>query len=175
MNKKQLAALIASIALAGVAGTAVAGSKSTTLNVTANVASTCDISTTPVAFGTYDPTAAAAHNGNGTVTLTCVKGSLPVVSLDLGANPVGTQRHMKGAGTDVLQYELFQPANNTAGTVCAGTETVVWGDGTNGTQFAATAAPDALARTYNVCGSIPKGQSVSADNYTDAVTAKVDF
>lgn len=166
---------IAAIALAGITGTAAAGSKSTPLNITATVAATCDISTTPLAFGSYDPTAATATNGNGTVTLTCVKGSLPVVSIDLGANAVAAVRNMKGVGTDVLSYELYQPANNAVGTSCAGTENVVWGDGTNGSLFNATAATDTLARSYNICGRIASGQNVAADSYSDTVTAKVDF
>lgn len=175
MNKKQISLAITSVILAGVSFHAAAGSKSAPLGVTATVAATCDISTTSVAFGNYDPTLSSASNSTGTVTLTCVKGSLPVVSLDLGSNPVGTVRHMKGTGTDVLSYELFQPANNAVGTNCAGTETVVWGDGTNGSQFSATAAADTLGRSYNICGRIPAGQNVGADSYSDTVTAKVDF
>lgn len=175
MNKTQISFAIASIIMAGLSFNAAAGSKSAPLSITATVAATCDISTTAVAFGNYDPTAATASNSNGTVTLTCVKGSLPVVSLDLGSNPVGAVRHMKGAGTDVLSYELYQPANNAVGTSCAGTETVVWGDGTNGNQFNATAAADTLGRSYNICGRISAGQNVGADSYSDTVTAKVDF
>lgn len=175
MHKMKISLAIVAIALAGIASTAVAGTKTAPLNVTATVAATCDISTTAVAFGTYDPTVATASNANGTVTLTCVKGSLPVVSIDLGTNAVSAVRNMKGAGTDLLSYELYQPANNSVGTSCAGTETVVWGDGTNGVQFNATAATDALARSYNICGRIVAGQNIAADSYSDTVTAKVDF
>lgn len=175
MHKMKISLAIATIALAGIAGTAAAGTKSAPLSITATVAATCDISTTAVAFGNYDPTAATPTNVNGTVTLTCVKGSLPVVSMDLGTNAAAAVRNMKGAGTDLLSYELYQPANNVVGTSCAGTETVVWGDGTNGVQFNATAATDALARSYNICGRIVAGQNVAADSYSDTVTAKVDF
>ncbi len=175
MHKMKISLAIAAIALAGITGSAAAGTKTAPLSVTATVAATCDISTTAVAFGTYDPTTATSTDGNGAVTLTCVKGSLPVVSMDLGKNAVAAVRNMKGAGTDVLSYELYQPANNTVGTSCTGTENVVWGDGTNGNQFNATAATDALARSYNICGRIVAGQNVAADSYSDTVTAKVDF
>lgn len=176
MNKMNVALVTASVVLAGITGgAAAAGSKTSPLSVTATVAATCDISTTALAFGNYDPTAATATNGNGTVTLTCVKGSVPVVSMDLGTNAVGAVRNMKGAGTDVLSYELYQPANNVVGTSCAGNEVVVWGDSTNGNVFNVTAAADALARTYNVCGRITAGQNAGADSYSDTVTAKVDF
>lgn len=175
MYKKQISMAIASVFMAGVSFNAAAGSKSAPLAITATVAATCDISTTAVAFGNYDPTAVTASNSSGTVTLTCVKGSLPVVSLDLGSNPAGAVRNMKGAGTDVLSYQLYQPANNTVGTSCAGTETVVWGDGINGSQFNATAATSTLGRSYNICGRISAGQNVGADSYSDTVTAKVDF
>lgn len=175
MNKTQISLLLTAIIFAGVTGSAAATSKSTPLSITATVASTCDISSTAVAFGNYDPLLGSATNGTGTVTLSCVKGSLPVVSLDLGLNFVGASRFMKGAGTDMLNYELYQPANNTVGTSCAGSESTVWGDGTNGSQFSATAAADTLGRIYNICGRIGNGQNVSADNYIDTVTAKVDF
>jgi spore coat protein U-like protein len=32
-----------------------------------------------------------------------------------------------------------------------------------------------VARVYNVCGSIPGGQDVSADSYTDTVSATINF
>lgn len=175
MHKIKISLAIAAIALAGINGSAAAGSKSAPLSITATVAGTCNISTTAVAFGTYDPTAATSTKGDGTVILTCVKGSLPVVSMDLGTNAVATVRNMKGGGIDVLSYELYQPANNTVGTTCTGTENVAWGDGTNGNQFNVTAATDALARSYAICGRIVAGQNVAADSYSDTVTAKVDF
>lgn len=175
MYKSQISIAIAALVLASITGSAAAGSKSTALSITATVASTCDISTTAVAFGTYDPLLATATNGTGSVTLTCVKGSVPVVSLDLGTNFVGTTRNMKGTGTDVLTYQLLQPANNTVGTSCTGNENTFWGEVATGGQFNATAASDALGRSYNICGRIAAGQNVGADSYSDTVTAKVDF
>lgn len=173
MHKMKASFAIATIALAGIAGTAAAGNKTATLSVTATVAGSCEISTTPVAFGIYDPTSTIPTRETGAVTLTCVKDLTSAVSLDLGVQPNGTVRNMKGTGAEVLSYQLYQPI--VGSTSCNGSETTVWGDGDNGSKFQVPAAPDATARTYIICGQIGSGQNVSPDTYSDTVTAKVEF
>ena len=72
-----------------------APSASTSLNVTASVANNCTIGTNPLAFGAYDPVVAHASanlDGTGTVNITCNKGAVTTVGLDLGANLSGTIR-----------------------------------------------------------------------------------
>jgi spore coat protein U-like protein len=38
-----------------------------------------------------------------------------------------------------------------------------------------TSAPTKVARVYNVCGTIPGGQDVPVDLYTDMVSATLNF
>lgn len=155
---------------------ALAGNAQQNLAVSASVTANCTITTSAVAFGTYDPVSAnasAALPGNGSVTVACTKGSAPNITLDLGSNASGSTRRMK-AGTEFLSYELYQPANTTPGTACAGTETQVWGS-TGSAIFTPTAPGSKSARTYNVCGTVAGGQDVSVGTYNDTVVATVNF
>lgn len=175
MNKNQLAIVLASCSLLALCGKAsAAGSSSTVLNVIAYVSSSCQISANAVNFGSYDPASASAGTATGSVTLSCVKGSSPIVTLDYGQNANGNMRAMKGNTTEVLEYQLYQPSNNTAGTSCTFNESVIWGN-SGSERFIATASPGISPRTYNICGLIPPGQDVSTDFYQDKVTAQVDF
>ena len=158
-----------------------AGAQTATVTIHATVAPTCSISATSLEFNNYDPTSTTDKTGTGTVTLTCVKGSQPTISLTAGLNPNGAQRRMINAVTsDLLNYDLFKPtAANPAidlpNTACAGTENVVWGlDAAS--RLHPPIAPSADPLIYNICGVIPKGQlTVGTGSYTDTVTATIHF
>jgi spore coat protein U-like protein len=127
----KLCALTAAICAANVSYAA--GAQTATVTIHATVAPTCSISATSLEFNNYDPTSTTDKLGTGTVTLTCVKGSQPTISLTAGLNPNGGQRRMINAVTsDFLNYDLFKPtAANPAidlpNTACAGTENQPWG------------------------------------------------
>jgi spore coat protein U-like protein len=153
-----------------------AGNATSNLPVSATVTANCTISTSAVAFGSYDPVSANASTalpGNGSVTIACTKGSAPNITLDLGSNPTGSTRRMK-AGAEFLTYELYQPANTTPNTACTGTETQVWGT-TGAAIFTPTSPGSKAGRTYNVCGTVAPGQDVSVGTYNDTVVATVNF
>ncbi|HVV67931.1 MAG TPA: spore coat U domain-containing protein [Gammaproteobacteria bacterium] len=166
-----------------------AGIATYNLSVTATVVGNCTISTTPVAFGNYDPIVANATNpleATGTVVVTCTKNT-PVtnlwVSLGQGLHFSTNTTHMQGAtSSDLLSYTLYQPPSNTAGAACASpfSSRPIWGNGTPGpgtygNALALTSPLSKTARTYNVCGSIPGGQDMSVDSYSDTVVATVNF
>lgn len=143
-----------------------AGSASTSLSVSATVASSCTISTAAIDFGSYDPVvthAAANLDGTGTVTITCTKGTVTTVGLDLGANAVLTTRRM-AAGTERLTYELYKDSGRTS----------VWGS-SGGNLLDTGVAPSKAARPFTVYGRVPSGQDISAGSYSDTVTATVNF
>jgi spore coat protein U-like protein len=170
---------IPAIALAASAK-AHAASATTTLAVSASVTQNCTISTTSaLAFANYDSigaNATAALNATGQISVACSKGATGLtIGIDNGAHVAGTQRQMLGGvATGLLKYNLFQPPSNTPSTPCTFPGTTAWtntGDG----LFALSSATAKTARVYNVCGTIPAGQDVAADTYTDTVSTTINF
>ena len=145
----------------------VAGSATANLSVTAAVGANCTISTAPVAFPAYDPVVANAStndDGTGSVIITCTRGTAATIGLGLGANASGSQRRMKDATTDYLNYALYQDSGRAT----------VWGNSGAG-LLSPVAAPDKNPRTFTVYGRIPSAQDVPAGSYTDTVVATVNF
>ena len=152
---------------------------STSIPVSATVSQACSISTTSaLAFGAYDPigvNVSAALNATGQISVTCSKGGTGLtVGMGQGAQPVGAQRQMKGVLLGLLSYNLFQPPSNTPAVACTFPGTIAWTDTGNG-LLTLSAAPSKVARLYNVCGTIPGGQDVTVDSYTDVVSATLNF
>jgi spore coat protein U-like protein len=147
-----------------------AGSATSSFTVSAAVVASCTISTTTLAFGNYDPivtNASTALDVNGSVTITCTKGSTTTIGLDAGQNAaqaVGTTRAMQVAGPDYLSYELYQDAGRST----------LWGN-SGGSLFTPAAAPNKNPRTFTIYGRVPAGQSSTIGNYTDTVVATVNF
>ena len=145
----------------------VAGSATANLQVTAAVSANCTITTATVAFPAYDPIIAnASANDDGTVTVTiaCTKGTVATIGLGLGANALVSQRRMKDAGTDYLNYALYLDSARTT----------IWGT-TSPNLLTPVAAPDKTPRAFTVYGRIPSGQDIPAGAYTDTVVATVNF
>ena len=134
--------------------------------ISASVAANCTISVTSVAFGAYDPlvaNASAPKDANGSVTVTCTKGSVPTVGLGLGSNPSGTTRQMTAGAGNFLTYELYSASDYST----------VWGTGT--AAYTATAAVNKNPRTFTVYGRVPGGQDAATGTYGDTVLATVNF
>lgn len=161
---------------AGLWASAQAAPGTSSLTATASVGSNCSVTTTPVAFNTYDPIganlASPLYAGNGAVTVTCVKGTAPVIALGLGAHAAGAVRRMSN-GSDFLEYELYQPTGTPPSTTCSFPASAVWGSGAS--ALSTTSAPSKDARVYAICGTVPPGQNPSIGTYTDTVVATVTF
>jgi spore coat protein U-like protein len=156
------------------AGSSIAATDTDNLLVSASVTATCTISTAPVAFGAYDPTAVSALNATGTVTVLCTNGTAGYITLGEGANPNGAStpavplRQMAGgaAAAGRLGYLLYSEA----------TRTTVWGNtGTTGLSHTG----DGTSTALTVYGTIPAAQNVIAGSggtaYADTVVATVTF
>ena len=166
---------IACVALLCAFAQAWAAPGTSSLTATASVNTNCSVTTSAVAFNTYDPIVAnvsTALNATGAVTVACVKGTAPTIAFGLGSYATGSTRRMSN-GTAFLIYELYQPPSTTPGTACSFPGTTVWGTGVN--ALSATAAPDKNPRTYYVCGTVAAGQNPSVGTYTDTVVATVTF
>ena len=170
--KKQLWMLgVSAMALCLSAPSVYAGQAASNITVSAAVLATCSISTANLNFGNYDPVTANATTAldvNGSVTVACTKGSLTWIDLNLGANgasALGTTRAMAAGGGNFLSYELYK--DSPGGTV--------WGVGNPGNAFVPPGAVNKNARVFTIFGRIPAGQDSSVGNYTDTITATVNF
>lgn len=171
---------LALVASFGMAATLLSGehaeaaTDTTTFSVDVVVNSFCDIAATPITFGAYDPGAVAANESNvgGTsavISVDCTQNVNFGFEFDGGTNVgTGTVRAMDdGAGT-LLDYRLELAATNVdlaaGATVATGT-----GDGYDGV------APLTGLQTWTIDGVIPAGQSVAGGNYSDTVTATLNY
>jgi spore coat protein U-like protein len=180
MQKKFFLRFWLSVGLVGMSGIAFSGSASTFFPVSASVSQTCTISTTSaLGFSTYDPVGANATaplNATGQISVACSKGASGLtIGMDNGAHVLGGQRQMiGGTAANLLQYNLFQPPGNAPSTACTFPGTTAW-TAIGAGLLTLTAAPTKVVRAYNVCGTIPGGQDVTADTYTDTVGATINF
>jgi spore coat protein U-like protein len=179
MRKKDTLHLAVAIALMSAAGFASAASTSANITVSASVSQACSISANLLQFGAYDPVGAnvsAPLNATGQVSVTCSKGASSLtLGMNAGAHPAGAQRQMIGSvATNLLNYNLFQPPSSVPATACTFPGTIAWTDAGAGLLHL-TSAPSKLPRLYNVCGSIPGGQDVGVDTYTDTVSVTLNF
>jgi spore coat protein U-like protein len=145
--------------------TAHGGSNTSQLEVSAAVAADCQIITSDLAFGDYDPLLqhATQHlDGAAHMTMVCTRGAQAAIVIDSGRHATGSNRALSG-GAQRVSYQLYRDEGRTQ----------VWGSGGNPLQFVS----NGVARPENltVYGRIPPGQEVSSGVYTDVVTATVDF
>lgn len=168
VGKASIAAMLAfSAAMAS------AATDATDLTVSAQVDPNCTIETTAVDFGTFDPVAGQTVESAGKVSIRCTKGTIAKIGLDRGSHDSGTSRRMSGGSSNYLAYQLFQPASNAVGAVCA--YTTEWGNTVDTDTLNLLAAPNKAVRDYNVCGRILGTEDPAPGNYTDTVVATVNF
>ena len=160
-------AVLSLLAVTFVASSAFAGTASTvnTNNITASVAAKCTIGAFSIAFGPYDPFAAAPLDQPGTVTINCTKGTTGTVSFDLGVNPSGAVRRMKdtGAGINFLTYEVYTDAAHT----------IVW-NAVNTVALGPSVSKN-TALTATAYGRVASGQDAAVASYQDTLVATVTF
>ena len=130
-------------------------------------APSCTISTTSMAFGTYDVFSPSDVTSTATITYRCTGGAKDVfITLGKGQSVTFSPRTMT-AGTNVLSYNLYQNAAFS----------VIWGDGTGGSQAYVTSGktPNNTDFFVTIYGKVPALQDASAGSYTDTVVATIDF
>lgn len=147
---------------------AMAGTSTADLGVSANIADGCTISALPVAFGTYDTigvNVSTDRTAEGSVTVLCTSGASASVGLGQGLNAVGnvpvTPVRQMVSGASLLSYQLYSDTERA----------VVWG----ATTSAVTALADGASHVMTVYGKIPAGQNKPAGAYADTVVATITF
>ncbi len=135
--------------------------------------SRCSIGGVSINFGNYNIFSPSPTDSIGIINLNCE--NVPWVDLKLGVSSTsGTfnpRRMKRSGGSDVLEYNIFtDPAR-----------TVIFGDGTGGTQTIrvhkppGTPAKEPWSSQITIYARIPPGQDVPAGDYSDSLTITVDW
>ena len=159
-------AVAGTLVMAAVTAVAAPSPATTTLNVSANVASNCLVTAAPLAFTDYD--ASGTVDGSADLSVRCSNATLYTIKLGGGTNGNIAQRLLK-SGSNVLQYNLFTSAARTT----------IWGD-TVGTTVGGTGRGMSInkANTHTVFGTIANSdanQDAPVGLYTDAVAVTVEY
>lgn len=162
--KRSLFAGLAAGALAVLPLSHTAASTSTaTFTVTAEVSTSCFIQANNLNFGVY--TGTAEIDQTTTLQVLCSTSTPYTIGLDQGtsAGATVTTRAMTGPGPETLGYSLHQTSStgpNWGNTPPTDTEA---GVGTGAQQ------------TFTVFGVLPAGEFVEGGNYSDTITATLEF
>lgn len=134
---------------------------------------TCSIvSTSTVAFGTYDVFNATPNDTTGTITMICDTAETPVaIKLDKGTcapDILNRQMCSVASGTKTINYNLYRSAaDRNAGTP-------VWGDGTQGSVNNVSIGTSNTDIT--IYGRIPAGEDAwVASDYKSTIIATANW
>jgi spore coat protein U-like protein len=167
------AATFAATLAAGTLNTAVAGSLTSTVDVSTTVAASCTINTATLAFTAYDPinaNASTPDDATGNIVVRCTKGATGItIDLGTGAHNGGTQRQMVHAtnSTVLLPYEIYKEAARAS----------VWGTGDTGSVYSGTTLDGTGADvSVTMYGRIPAAQlQAIAGSYHDSIVSTINF
>jgi spore coat protein U-like protein len=154
------------------------------VNVQVQVNGTCSVSGPPVNanFGAQAPTALTNLTAPGSVTLTCNRGALPLVSVGPGNNFSGTRRMSNGAVLPAtpayVGYAIKQPTISGANdfTVCPSFGGgVPFGTGADRLSASAAFSGSGGPRTVSLCFETTVDENTPVATYTDTVAVSVTF
>jgi spore coat protein U-like protein len=135
--------------------------------VSATVGANCNISATPMEFGTTTLLTKAVI-ATSSVIATCVTGAPYHILLDAGMSAGATIRDRKltlVGGTDTIDYQLFaDPARAE-----------IWGDGTDPNLYVVTNIGTGAVQTFTVYGEVFPQLAKAAGQYRDTITATITF
>lgn len=133
----------------------------------------CTMSTTGVAFGSYNPLTASNIDTVGSVTVKCggVAGLLIPYTVDIGTGAGTYAQRQMSSGGNRLNYNLYLDS----------TRSTVWGDGTGGSGHVSSGVTlDVLGlspgNVHTVYGRLPALQTTAVPGgYTDTITVTVTY
>jgi spore coat protein U-like protein len=150
------------------------GSANAEMGVAADVVSNCVIQAEPISFVTYDPVESNEHNPLDTTTtvrIRCTADSEVMISLDNGRHSEmqgggeggegGMMKRRLAFEETLLVYDLFTDAARQNEWLADGPGVTLIGTGNT--------------EEIQVYGRIAPGQNVPVGNYSDVVTATVNF
>ena len=127
----------------------------------------CTVSSSGVAFGSYNIFDPSPLDSTGTITVDCTGtyNSAVIVKISAGASSSFANRKLMSGGHE-LRYNLYREASHTT----------IWGDGSSSTDFAATTPSSGTPFSLTVFGRIPDRQTTAfVGSYSDSPVVTVEF
>ncbi|WP_455924221.1 Csu type fimbrial protein [Pseudomonas putida] len=133
--------------------------------ITATVVNNCNITTTPLSFGS-NTLLKAAVTSSATISVQCTNGDAYEVALDGGttAGSVSARQMVGATSGGKVAYQLYTDSAYS----------IPWGDGTASTSMA-TGTGSGVAQSLTVYGRVPVQAVPVPDTYSDTVKATVYF
>ncbi|HVP32464.1 MAG TPA: spore coat U domain-containing protein [Steroidobacteraceae bacterium] len=156
--------------LLSAAGNAAGATATTTITVSATLASTCTVSANPLSFGIYQP-GQGSMSASTTLAVRCTRGAPFNVALNAGTGGGTVAQRLMSLGASRLQYNLYTTAAHTT----------VWGDGTQSTATVSGTGHglmSAAAITHTVYGQLPDSAAnvdLAPGLYSDTITVIVSY
>ncbi|MDB5713342.1 MAG: hypothetical protein JWO15_739 [Sphingomonadales bacterium] len=129
----------------------------------------CNVSATPVNFGTYSPVSSSDTVSTGNIRVQCTLlialGGSYTIDLSTGSGTYA-QRTLVSGGS-VLRYNLYTTVSNS----------LIWGNDSGGSSRVTESISALLIydQTLTVYGRIPSGQNVPTGSYADAISVTVTY
>jgi spore coat protein U-like protein len=137
----------------------------------AQAAAVCTVSTSGVAFGSFNPLAGQSADTTGTISVTCTgtagDSASYTVTINSGLGSFGSRKMY--SGSDSLTYNLYKDSGCTQ----------VWGDGSASTvslSGSVTLTSSSATNNYVVYSRIASGQrAAKAHTYSDSLLVTVNY
>ena len=165
------------LSAAGLSASAYAATSVSDMAVTANIGTNCTMSTTDLAFGTYDPIVANAAldlRATATVSTTCTSGATGVVTMTKGDHSLycvinDCHRQLANAEeTGFLRYNIYTSASYYMSNI--------WNNDVEEMSSVAQVLGSGVSQDLTVYGEIPKNQkNAPAGSYTDTITVTLTY
>lgn len=143
------------------------GSVSQFFTVTATIVAECNVATSPLNFGNYDPVAAnktTPLDSTTVVNVYCTAQTPVTVALDNGLWLTGSTRRLQSAAGNFLNYEMYKDSARG----------VVW-NATNLNSGTSTSKNTPINSGFTVYGRVAAAQDLPAGSYSDTVTVTVNY
>jgi spore coat protein U-like protein len=128
---------------------------------------TCSLGGAAASFGNYDSLSLVPLDTIGSLVFQCSQRDHNVlITLSRGFGSSFSSRRMVN-GSDQLLYNLYRDSGRT----------IVWGDGSGGSQAYQNNNPQPNNRdiTVPIFGRIPPGQNAKVGNYSDTITVTLTY
>lgn len=127
---------------------------------------TCNITASPVNFGTT-ASLATAQSASGSLSVTCSNTMPYSIALNAGTttgNTIAARRmSLNGSGPGIVSYQLYQDSGFST----------LWGDGTSGATYPGTGT--GTVQSIPVHGRVPAQATPAAGTYRDTITATITY